>query len=83
MDPYLEAPGLWPDFHHSFLAYARETLQPLLPDAYCAQLRTREEIGIAGYRGASSPEVLIISADEPLTVPTSRSVRSATIALSH
>lgn len=50
MDPYLEAPGLWPDFHDSFLAYAREFLQAVLPGAYYAQLRTREELGIAGYR---------------------------------
>jgi hypothetical protein len=32
MDPYLEAPGVWPDFHDTFLAYARECLQPLLPE---------------------------------------------------
>jgi hypothetical protein len=50
MDPYLESPDVWPDFHDSFLAYTRETLQPLLPAGYYAQLRTREEIGIAGYQ---------------------------------
>jgi hypothetical protein len=50
MDPYLEAPGLWPDFHEAFLTYARESLQPALPAGYYAQLRTREEIGIAGYQ---------------------------------
>jgi len=49
MDPYIEAPGVWPDFHDAFLAYAREALQPLLPGGYYAVLRAREEIGIAGY----------------------------------
>lgn len=50
MDPYLEAAGAWPGFHEAFLSYARETIQPLLPASYYAELRTREEIGIAGSR---------------------------------
>jgi hypothetical protein len=48
MDPYLEAPGVWPGFHEAFLSYLREHLQPLLPDSYYAELQTREEVGIAG-----------------------------------
>jgi hypothetical protein len=48
MDPYLEAPSLWPDFHEAFLFCIREALQPALPKKYYAQLRTREEVGIAG-----------------------------------
>lgn len=48
MDPYIEAPDLWPGFHEAFLSYTRELLQPLLPERYYADLRTREEIGIAG-----------------------------------
>jgi hypothetical protein len=50
MDPYLEAPDLWPDFHDSFLSYTREALQPLLPGPYYAKLNTRDEVGIAGER---------------------------------
>ncbi len=96
MDPYLEAPGVWPDFHDSFLAYTREALQPVLPERYYAQLRTREEIGIAGFQServmypdlavretsgketipeagdssseATRPEILVITADDPLKV---------------
>ena len=56
MDPYLEAPGVWPDFHDAFLAYAREALQPLLPKGYYAVLRSREELGISGY----APEVVLL-----------------------
>ncbi len=48
MDPYLEAPDIWPGFHEAFLSYTRELLQPLLPARYYADLRTREEVGIAG-----------------------------------
>jgi hypothetical protein len=50
MDPYLEAAGAWPGFHEAFLSYAREAIQPSLPENYYAELRTREEIGIAGLR---------------------------------
>lgn len=48
MDPYLEAPEIWPDFHEAFLSYAREALQPILPERYYVKLNTREEIGIGG-----------------------------------
>jgi hypothetical protein len=48
MDPFLEDSGFWPDFHESFLTYAREDLQPLLPPQYYAALQTREELGIIG-----------------------------------
>lgn len=46
MDPYLEAPGIWPGFHEAFLFCIREALQPVLPEHYYAELQTREEIGI-------------------------------------
>jgi hypothetical protein len=49
MDPYLEAPGVWPGFHDAFLSYVREALQPVLPDRYYAELRQREEVGLAEY----------------------------------
>jgi Protein of unknown function (DUF4058) len=31
MDPYLESPRYWQDFHGSFITYAREALQSQLP----------------------------------------------------
>ncbi len=49
MDPYLEAPGIWPGFHEAFLFCVREVLQPVPPERYYAELRTREEVGIAGF----------------------------------
>ncbi|MBI4606261.1 MAG: DUF4058 family protein [Planctomycetes bacterium] len=71
MDPYLEAPEVWPDFHDSFLFCVREALQPLLPPRYYAQLRTREEIGVAGYPSdlVFQPDVVVKSLDTrpPLT----------------
>jgi hypothetical protein len=36
MDPYLEHPDIFPDFHDSFVTYLRESLQPRLPEPYYA-----------------------------------------------
>jgi hypothetical protein len=41
MDPWLEAPGVFPDFHNSFVAYLREALNAVLPPPYFAALGTR------------------------------------------
>lgn len=38
MDPYLEHPDVFPDFHDSFVTYLRESLQPQLPEPYYAAL---------------------------------------------
>jgi Protein of unknown function (DUF4058) len=38
MDPYLESPALWADFHNSFMTYFREALAARLPDRYDARL---------------------------------------------
>ena len=38
MDPYLENPVWWPDFHHSFITYARDALQPGLRPRYRARV---------------------------------------------
>jgi Protein of unknown function (DUF4058) len=41
MDPYLENPEIFPDFHHSFITYLRAKLQANLPPPYYAALRRR------------------------------------------
>jgi hypothetical protein len=38
MDPYLEHPDIFPDFHDSFVTYLRESLQPQLPEPYYAAI---------------------------------------------
>jgi hypothetical protein len=42
MDPFLENPEVFPDFHRSFLVYLRAAVQPLLPKNYFAALELRE-----------------------------------------
>lgn len=46
MDPYLEAPYIWPDFHDAFAGEIRAELNALLPPPYYARLQSRPEIGI-------------------------------------
>ncbi len=38
MDPYLESPALWSDFHASFITYWRDALLACLPDHYEARI---------------------------------------------
>lgn len=41
MDPYLEAPAIWPDLHTSLMTIFREQLNPLLAPKYLAELETQ------------------------------------------
>ena len=41
MDPYLEDPAFWPDFHLTFIGCWREALADALPEAYEARLDER------------------------------------------
>lgn len=38
MDPYLEDPAFWPDFHRSFITYCRDLLLDNLPSEYEARI---------------------------------------------
>lgn len=41
MDPYLETPAFWSDFHATFINYWREALADRLPDNYEARIEER------------------------------------------
>ncbi|MFN0051247.1 MAG: DUF4058 family protein [Planctomycetales bacterium] len=41
MDPYLEDPEIWMDFHESFVTYCRDALIAQLPDGYDARIEER------------------------------------------
>jgi hypothetical protein len=41
MDPYLEAPSIWPDVHTNLMSIFREQLAPLLAPKYLAELETQ------------------------------------------
>jgi hypothetical protein len=38
MDPYLESPGQWPDFHHEFISALRSEVADKLPPNYIARI---------------------------------------------
>jgi Protein of unknown function (DUF4058) len=46
MDPYLEAPHIWPDLHDALAAEMRSELNQTLPSPYYARLEMRPELGI-------------------------------------
>lgn len=47
MDPYLEDPEIFPGLHDRLVAYVSETLQPLLPPPYYADLGRRAWIEVS------------------------------------
>ncbi|SIO38828.1 Protein of unknown function [Singulisphaera sp. GP187] len=46
MDPYLEAPEIWPDLHDALASEIRNELNQTLPTPYYARLEMRPELGI-------------------------------------
>ncbi len=44
MDPYLEVPHLWGNFHDSFLTYSRDAINDALPSGYVAMINQRVEL---------------------------------------
>jgi Protein of unknown function (DUF4058) len=57
MDPYLEHPEIFPDFHDSFITYLREAIQASLPTPYLAVLGRR--IWIELSRRSIGPDVQV------------------------
>ncbi len=47
MDPFLEHPDIFPDFHDAFIAYLREMLQARLPAPYVASLGRRAWVEVS------------------------------------
>lgn len=69
MDPYLEAPGIWPDVHASLAFAIRDQLQPLLAPRYTAVLTPyvafeAVEIGMVRF---SVPDVAVLEGDVQAT----------------
>jgi hypothetical protein len=83
MDPYLEAPGIWPDVHTSLMSIFREQLTPLLAPQYLAELETQlvidrldddpqvvlAEVSVTGPDvSAGAPSAVAVAAPAPVRV---------------
>src|SRR4051794_16839997 len=66
MDPFLESPAYWRDFHQSFITYWRDALLDQLPDHY--EVRIDERLGITseGHERKDVLPDLSISQSYPL-----------------
>ncbi len=58
MDPYLERPAIWPDFHDSLITYIRAELQPVLRPRYVAV--TQDRLYVVESERPIRPDVSII-----------------------
>ena len=68
MDPYLEAPDIWPDLHNDLAGQIRAALNDALPAPYYARLEMRPEVGIvAGNepRRRITPDVAVARPPSP------------------
>ena len=78
MDPYLEAPSLWPDVHTSLMSIFREQLTPLLAPKYLAELQTQVVIDrLDDDPQVVLPDVSVTSPDVSTGAPVSRCSRGA------
>lgn len=63
MDPYLEAPDIWPDFHDRLATQISAILNADLPGSYYARLQKRPELGVileAGTPRRIIPDVTVL-----------------------
>jgi hypothetical protein len=56
MDPYLEHPGYWRDFHQSFITYWRDWLLDNLPDHY--EVRIDDRLGVVAEQPGGGKTML-------------------------
>jgi hypothetical protein len=75
MDPYLEGPEIFPDFHDSMITYLREALQAHLPAPYFASLGRRVWIELS--RRSIGPDVEVRRIERPAVIRTEQGVTAA------
>lgn len=75
IDPYIEAQGLWPDFHTRFITYCCDALLDRLPDDYEAAIEEQIQLFESGEEERSHairPDVAIVEGGPPAGVPRTR-----------
>lgn len=82
MDPYLEAPDIWPDLHDALAGGIRSQLNETLPAPYYARVEMRQELGIIeepGDRQRLIPDVVVASRPTAAPQPASEGGPIATL----
>lgn len=75
MDPYLEAPSIWPDVHTSLMSIFREQLTPLIAPKYLAELETQIVIDhFDDDLQVVLPDVSVTSPDVSIGAPSAAAV---------
>ena len=85
MDPYLEAPDIWPDLHEALASEMRAELNLRLPPPYYARLEVRSEVGIVDDAGTARrivPDVAVIKPHDAPTAPATATVSERRVTLS-
>jgi Protein of unknown function (DUF4058) len=79
MDPYLEAPSIWPDVHTRLMTIVGEQLTPLLAPKYLAELETRVVIDrVDDDPEIVLPDVSVTGAHMPAGAPSAVAVAAPT-----
>jgi hypothetical protein len=58
MDPYLERPEIWPDFHDRLITYIADAIQPLVMPNYAAL--TQDRLYVVAHDHAIYPDVSVV-----------------------
>ena len=77
MDPFLEHPDIFSDFHDSFITYLRESIQPQLPPPYFASLGRRAWIEVS--ERLVGPDVQVSRSPSTSEQPASRAAAATTV----
>ncbi len=64
MDPFLEHPDIFPDFHNSFITYLSEAIQPRLPPPYIAAIGRRAWVEVSERFIGPDRQVIRVPHDE-------------------
>lgn len=56
MDPYIEARGLWGDFHVNIIVDIKRSLIEMVPDRYLVRIKEREYYVLGGQKGTIAEE---------------------------
>lgn len=66
MDPFIEARGLWPDFHHHLICDIKCALAEVAPERYVVRTGVRTYVVIVESEGKENHS---IASDTPVTIP--------------